>query len=340
MHKSPHIAIEQLSEDWNISPLEQAVAAMPPITLEEMDAVKLLNRIDSKYVTNEATLLAVFGDALTAGYRVLETPVADNGVPIASIGEREAPRDATGAIGLDSPQTQGSNNQTSKLSPYNSVYYDTPGLQMFLDHHNKRLTRQKVRTRVYVNSGDTYLEIKRKNNHGRTKKKRTSIPADELMDFAQDAAATAYLAKHSAYTAGELSPALSTSFTRITLVNLEQTERLTIDTELRFENFRTGRRSTLKDAVIIELKQDGRAASTMKGILLDHRIKPLRVSKYCIGTTLTDSGIKSNRFKEKVRAIEKVIGQRLTTPEQRLSTTRLDENKPTQSRIINKLQTI
>ena len=276
--------------------LDRVAAQFPPITLEEMDAVKLLNRIDSKYVTNEATLLAVLGDALQAGYRALETPVAD-----------------TGTLGPDDAQPQGSNSRTSKLSPYNSVYYDTPGLQMFLDHHNKRLTRQKVRTRVYVNSGDTYLEIKRKNNHGRTKKKRIAIPADELLGFAQDAAATAYLAKHSAYTADELSPALSTSFTRITLVNPEQTERLTIDTELRFENYRTGRRRTLKDAVVIELKQDGRAASTMKGILLDHRIKPLRVSKYCIGTTLTDSGIKSNRFKEKVRAIEKVIGQRLTS---------------------------
>ena len=64
--------------------------------------------------------------------------------------------------------------------------------------------------------------------------------------------------------------------------------------------------------MIIELKQDGHAASQMKGILLDHRVKPLRISKYCIGMTLTNRDIKSNRFKEKVRAIEKVIGQKLT----------------------------
>ena len=274
MPEYPHIALEQSSAHRSTSPLEQAVAAFPPITLEEMDSVKLLNRIDAKYVTTEATLLAVLGDALAAGYRALEA-------------------------------------QNSKLSPYNSVYYDTPGLQMFLDHHNKRLTRQKVRTRVYVNSGDTFLEIKRKNNHGRTKKKRTAIPQAELMDFSRNAIATAYLAKHSAFTASQLSPALSTAFERITLVNRAMTERLTIDTELRFQNFRNGRRADLQDAVIIELKQDGRAVSQMKGILLDHRIKPLRVSKYCIGTTLTDPDIKSNRFKEKVRAIEKVIGQRL-----------------------------
>ena len=50
----------------------------------------------------------------------------------------------------------------------------------------------------------------------------------------------------------------------------------------------------------------------MKGILLDHRIKPVRVSKYCIAETLTDPSVKSCRFKEKVRTIEKTIGNKLT----------------------------
>ena len=99
------------------------------------------------------------------------------------------------------------------------------------------------------------------------------------------------------------------------LVNPGKTERLTIDTSVHVQNIRNGRKSDLRDAVIIELKQDGRASSTMKGILLDHRVKPLRISKYCIGTTLTDSDIKHNRFKEKVRAIEKVIGKKFSTPE-------------------------
>ena len=63
--------------------------------------------------------------------------------------------------------------------------------------------------------------------------------------------------------------------------------------------------------MIIELKQDGRAESQMKGILLEHRIKPVRVSKYCIAETLTDPSAKSGRFKVKVRTIEKTIGKKL-----------------------------
>ena len=89
------------------------------------------------------------------------------------------------------------------------------------------------------------------------------------------------------------------------------TERLTIDTRLCFANPRTGREVSLKRLVVIELKQDGRAYSPMKRILLGRRVKPLRVSKYCIGVTLTDPSAKSNCFKLKIRTLEKTINDKL-----------------------------
>ncbi|MBP5796566.1 MAG: polyphosphate polymerase domain-containing protein [Bacteroidales bacterium] len=255
---------------------DNALAALRPITLGEMDGVKLLNRIDSKYLTNDATLLRLLEAAAKADYSVLVT-------------------------------------EGDRISPYRSVYFDTPALKMFYDHHNRRLVRQKVRTRCYQNSGDCFLEIKRKNNHGRTKKKRTSIPLAEMMDFGADAAACEYLAGHSWFTRKDISPSAETDFDRITLVNPAKTERLTIDTHLALRNFRTGKAANLRDAVVIELKQDGRAQSTMKGILLDLRIKPVRISKYCMAITLTDPSAKTGRFKVKVRAIEKTIGNKIVT---------------------------
>ncbi len=254
---------------------DEALEALAPITLEEMDGIKLMNRIDSKYLTNEETLLKILADAAAAGYRVLSI-------------------------------------EGKRITRYNSVYYDTPSLGMYYDHRNKHLVRQKVRTRAYVDGGQAFLEIKRKNNKGRTNKKRTEIPPSELMGFAADDNAVAYLAKHSWYTVADISPVLSTKFRRITLVNPAKTERLTIDTALLFENYRTGRVTSLQDAVIIELKQDGRAASQMKGILLDHRVKPTRVSKYCVAVTLTDPAARAGRFNLKVRAIEKTIGKQIT----------------------------
>ena len=91
----------------------EALSGFPSVTLAEMDAVKLMNRIDTKYVTDEAGLRRLLSAAAASGYRVLQTE-----------GER--------------------------ISPYDSVYYDTPSLKMFYDHRNQRLVRQKVRTRCYI----------------------------------------------------------------------------------------------------------------------------------------------------------------------------------------------
>ena len=252
----------------------QVLRRMGRIHLEEMDSIKLMNRIDTKYVTDENVLGKVLDTAADRGYRVLEVD---------------------GAV----------------VSPYDSLYYDTDGLKMYTDHHDRRLVRQKVRTRIYLNSGTAFLEVKLKNNNGRTKKKRMEIPAGLFQDFRTDAGAAAFLAEKSAFTADMLKPRVETIFRRITLVNDARTERLTIDTELRFVNHDTGLQAELGPAVIIELKQDGRARSEMKDILLEYRVKPLRVSKYCLGTTLTNPSAKSNRFKVKVRAVEKITGQKI-----------------------------
>ena len=263
MNDSPHLSITE------------PLTLFKPITLEEMDSIKLMNRIDSKYLTDESHLLSILRDAETAGYRVLVI-------------------------------------EDSRINPYSSVYYDTAVLRMFQDHHNRRLVRQKVRTREYVSSGVSFLEIKRKNNKGRTSKKRIKIPNDEMLGFQSDANACDYLAQKSWFKADELTPVLNTNFFRITLVNSEKTERLTIDTQLCFHNYRTDKDASLYDAVIIELKQDGHADSQMKRILLDHRVKPMRISKYCIAVTLTDHSARSGRFKVKVRRIEKTINKKIS----------------------------
>ena len=49
----------------------------------------------------------------------------------------------------------------------------------------------------------------------------------------------------------------------------------------------------------------------MKGLLLRRRIHPLRVSKYCLAVTLTDPSAKANRFKLKIRTLEKTINDKL-----------------------------
>jgi hypothetical protein len=89
-------------------------------------------------------------------------------------------------------------------------------------------------------------------------------------------------------------------------VNYDKTERLTIDCNLRFENLCNGNTASMGSLAVMELKQDGRAKSLLKNVLFDMRIRPFKVSKYCIGTCMTNPDVKQNRFKKKLRRINKL----------------------------------
>ena len=245
---------------------------MPTITLDNMRSVKLMNRIDTKYVLSEEEVLQLLHSAAEAGYSV---QIID-GV---------------------------------RACRYLTLYYDTSIREMFIVHHNRKLTRQKLRTRTYLESGTTFFEIKNKSNRGRTKKRRTEIKAEELMSFAQNAEARELLAHNSHYSVDELQPALITRFSRITLVNPTLTERSTIDIELEYEDARTGRKAHIERMAIVEIKQDGNSESMLKLMLRNMHIAPLKVSKYCLGTTLTVDGIKHNRFKAKIQQINKRLNR-------------------------------
>lgn len=241
---------------------------MATITLDQMRSVKLMNRIDTKYVLKEEDVIHLLSEVAKSGYYV---QVIDN----------------------------------VRACRYLTLYYDTPKRDMFVAHHNRKLTRQKLRTRIYVESGTTFFEIKNKSNRGRTKKRRTEIDKGDFATFANNISACRLLSEHSNYQPEQVAPALTTSFCRITLVNPTLTERTTIDLDLNYEDVRSGRHNAIDNMAIVEIKQDGNTISTTKQILRDMRITPLKVSKYCLGTTLTVDNIKQNRFKEKIRKIDK-----------------------------------
>ena len=62
-----------------------------------------------------------------------------------------------------------------RIHNYKSRYFDTDERKFYLDHHNKRVNRNKIRFREYIGSGLTFLEVKLKNNKGRTIKKRLKV---------------------------------------------------------------------------------------------------------------------------------------------------------------------
>ena len=185
-----------------------------------------------------------------------------------------------------------------RLIEYNTTYYDTPDWQMLRAHTTGRALRQKIRVRTYVSSNLTFIEIKNK-KHGRTKKKRiatTAIPSGDLGVEAQ-----AFVALHSHYPVSSLKPAVANTFRRITLVNNEMTERLTIDLDLTLSNLRSGSQVRLADTVVVEVKRDGRSHSPIIDWLSARNIRHCGFSKYCYGALLTDSSLPLGKMKPKMR---------------------------------------
>jgi hypothetical protein len=119
--------------------LEEVLARFQPITLEEMDRVKLQTRVDTKYMFAGTDLLELLVKLLPE-YRLLEVE-----------GERG--------------------------TRYRSLYFDTADLAHFRDHHNGRVFRSKVRLREYVRTGQCFLEVKRKTGRGDTDKVRMKAPS-------------------------------------------------------------------------------------------------------------------------------------------------------------------
>jgi hypothetical protein len=75
-------------------------------------------------------------------------------------------------------------------------------------------------------------------------------------------------------------------------------ERVTIDRGIRFRNRATGRDADIGGLLVIEVKHEaGFPMSDIEKALHEMHILPRRMSKYCIGTALTDPLAKKNRFK-------------------------------------------
>lgn len=236
----------------------QLTKIFDPITLDEMDGVKLMNRIDTKFAFSVTELMKLLPQ-LTKNYRILEV-------------------------------------QGTRTPSYESLYFDDLNFSFYKDHHNGKTNRFKVRIRKYVESNLFFLEVKHKNK-GRTDKKRIITDGfSQSLNENQNQFLHKYLLK-----GNELKPNMWNSFNRITLVNRHEEERLTLDFNLSFhwEN----EEYNFDNLVIAELKQSAvNRNSAFYELMKKSRIRPYRLSKYCIGAIelYGKDNIKYNRFKEKL----------------------------------------
>lgn len=116
--------------------IQDILTGFEPITLSEMDRVKLMNRVDTKFAFSLQSFIK-FLPELSQAYKILEI-------------------------------------EGTRTPFYESLYFDDERFSFFQDHHNGRTNRFKVRFRKYVESNLTFLEIKHKFK-GRTNKKRIKV---------------------------------------------------------------------------------------------------------------------------------------------------------------------
>ncbi|MFA5045699.1 MAG: polyphosphate polymerase domain-containing protein [Paludibacter sp.] len=261
----------QIESPEIISPVNNSftrlIASFDSISLAEMDTVKLMNRIDTKYIINRSLLPELLKKALS-NYRIVE------------IGGK-------------------------RIIPYSTIYFDTDNTEMYLMHHNGKLNRYKIRMRSYIDSGISFLEIKTKNNKGRTTKNRIGITNEQFESMSLEEKEQLFL-KEMDFQSSGLVPQIQNAFKRITLVDKDLTERVTLDMRLSFQNIPNGQSEDVEDLVIIEMKQDGAVRSHFRDYLNELRINSVSMSKYCLGMMLVKPDLKSNGFKNKLRKITKI----------------------------------
>ncbi len=240
---------------------------LKPISLSEMDDVELLNRFDTKYVIHIDRLIELL-KLIKNDYRILEV----NGV---------------------------------RLNQYNNLYFDTADYKFYLQHHNKKAGRLKVRCRSYVDSHVTFFEVKKKTNKDKTVKSRVSIPAiTETFNESQQQL-IAKIAPDLNFE--KLIPIQRNDFCRMTLVNMQTMERATIDVDLSFYRNNNNKKIDLPNLVIVEVKQDVHSGiSPITRKLKEEKIYATSISKYILGEMLLNKELKRNSFKPKLLTINKI----------------------------------
>ncbi len=241
------------------------LANFDPISLSQMAGVALLDRMDTKYVMSEQKLHQAL-TTLTGDYWVLDI-------------------------------------QSVRLNQYRTLYFDTGDFMLYHRHHAGGRNRYKVRSREYVDSHLSFLEIKFKANNTRTVKTRLQTPAF-LTQFSADT--YPFMDANFPFAAEHLEPKLWNEYVRVTLVNKHAQERLTLDLNLRFFNEKQS--VALPGVAIAEVKQAGHNPhSVFFQQMRAMNLRPMGFSKYCMGVTMLYPEVKANNFKPKLRRVTQLI---------------------------------
>ena len=210
----------------------------------------------------------------------------------------------------------------NRAGSYESVYFDTPELTSFRLAAHARRRRFKIRTRSYVDSDASFLEVKTRGGRALTVKDRIAVDPAATAALSGDARAYAdhVLAEAGVGELGcaSLDPVLTTAYRRATLLLPAEpgrpASRATIDVDLawidRGVDGHFGRVLRTPGSAIVETKSGLQAGAVDRALwAAGHR--PMRVSKYATGLAAIRPGLPANRW---TRVLDRHFRAAVTEP--------------------------
>lgn len=259
LHEEPYLlAVKAPATTLARQSLARTLSCFAPVSLEEMQDVALLRRIDTKMVLREAQLVRALA-RLSDDYEVLDI-------------------------------------EGRRIHRYQTLYFDTPDYALYHQHHNGRRERYKVRARAYEDSGLAFLEVKRKTNQDVTVKERLPIPGITTQISRRGSDFLASIFPYPA--AGLVPALWNQfqRITLVSKHRAERLT-LDIGLSFRVGQAGQ-REIALPGVVIAEIKQSVYALrSEFIGQLRQLGVRPMSFSKYCVGVSLLVPQVKHNHFK-------------------------------------------
>lgn len=244
------------------------IAGFEAIALRELAArAALMERADNKYIVGRSTLEALLS-RLRDDFTVLEID-----------GRRRF--------------------------TYETCYFDGSRRESYFDHLRGRRKRSKVRIRHYLDTNLCFLEIKLKDKRGGTIKKRVPYNMEKFGELDHEALNyidRTYLEAYRRPFPLQLQRTLDVRYQRMCLVSKTGAERVTIDGGISFSTDSDSRRVS-DDTFVIEVKSAKGNGTADKILRRVYQHPTQNCSKYCVGMSIMNAGLKRNLFQPALRKL-------------------------------------
>ena len=182
---------------------------------------------------------------------------------------------------------------------YESVYFDTEDLASYYGAVRDRPSRFKVRTRSYLDARQCALEIKTASGRGETTKERWNHPFELRDQLTEEALRVLRGRLPQLNREHTLAHVLTTSYSRITLVDRHAGSRVTCDADLECVA-PDGASVALDGYLLVETKSMG-APTVADRLLWASGQRPVTISKFGVGMAALNPHLPANKWNRTLR---------------------------------------